>query len=171
MKINLSDIGTEQLRINTYKEPGWLVNSPEVAKGMDSTPLSSRIHFDLGVSKVLDKIIVRGRITHSIKSSCARCLARVESVIEPEINLVLTPDRDSEGDEDDVDYETYTGDEIDLGNYLRGIIAVSIPVKILCVEECGGLCSKCGANLNIGSCSCQDDWLDPRLSAVRNFEL
>ncbi|MFQ5788358.1 MAG: DUF177 domain-containing protein [Thermodesulfobacteriota bacterium] len=171
MKINLSDKGSEKLRINTYKKPGWLLTSTEVSTSRDGTFLSSDIHFDLHVSKVLEEINVRGIINFSIRSSCARCLVQVESVIEPEINLVLTPDRVPGEEEDNVDYETYIGDEIDLSNYLREIIVISIPVKILCVEECRGLCSKCGTNLNIDSCSCEDDWIDPRLSVLRNLKL
>jgi len=171
MKINLSDIGSEQSGINVYKKPEWLVASPGVAIGKEGPLLSSDIRLNLNVSRFLEEIKVHGNIKISITSPCDKCLVPVESVIEPEINLVLTPDRVSEEEEDNVDHETYSGDEIDLSNYLREIILISIPVKILCAEECCGVCSICSKNLNIGSCSCKDEWIDPGLSALRDSKL
>ena len=159
-------------KINTYKKPGWLFVSPEVAISTDITQLSSDIHIDLCVSKVLEEVKIHGKIKFSIISACARCLVQVESVINPDIDLVLTPDRvpEEEG-EDNVDREIYSGEDIDLGNYLREVIVVSIPLKVLCVEECRGLCSICGTNLNVGPCSCENDWVDPRLSVLKNLKL
>ncbi len=55
---------------------------------------------------------------------------------------------------------------LDLARWARDALALELPGKILCKEECTGLCAGCGANLNAGSCSCQPPAPDPRLSQL-----
>jgi uncharacterized protein len=172
MRIRLSDIGKEGLHIVTFRGPEWLINIPELASETEDTRLSSNIRFNLRLVKVLREITVYGTIRFSIVSLCARCLRDVDIVLSPEVNLVLSPQHhDWERDDKDVDYETYSGDEFDLGSYLREVIAMSLPVKVLCQEECKGLCQVCGANLNEGSCSCKDDRIDPRFAVLRGLKI
>ena len=47
-------------------------------------------------------------------------------------------------------------------------IFLSLPTKILCSEDCKGLCPKCGVNLNLGKCSCKKE-IDPRLAALKEL--
>ena len=35
-------------------------------------------------------------------------------------------------------------------------------------EDCKGICSVCGQNLNEGTCDCEDTGLDPRMSVIRD---
>ena len=46
-------------------------------------------------------------------------------------------------------------------------ILVDLPTKVLCSEDCKGICRVCGHNLNEGTCDCEDTGLDPRMSVVR----
>ncbi len=171
MKIKISDIGNDGLSLNLSKECSWLVNAPDVVSGKGEMCVSSDYDISLAVSKVLNEIHVRGTVNFSIVSPCARCLSRVESNLNPEINLTLLPyGRDDEADEIG-DYESYEGNEIDLTGYLREIIAMALPVKILCGEECQGLCQNCGVNLNSAACSCEDQWLNSKLAALRSVKL
>ena len=57
-------------------------------------------------------------------------------------------------------------DRFDLSAWARDAIALELPEKILCREECAGLCPGCGANLNVETCSCPPAELDPRLSKL-----
>jgi uncharacterized protein len=43
---------------------------------------------------------------------------------------------------------------------------LAVPMKPLCREDCRGLCSECGTNLNSASCACQQTWVDPRLAVL-----
>ena len=83
---------------------------------------------------------------------------------------MLSP-ADKVKDVDDVDHETYRGDEVDLDDYLRGLIAVSLPVKVVCGEDCKGLCPKCGANLNRETCDCEKQWEDPRFAVLKKLKI
>jgi uncharacterized protein len=172
MKIKVSDIGNDGLSLNLSKEPSWLVNAPDIVSGEGGNRISSDFDVRLHVSKVLNEIHVEGQIGFSIVSPCARCLDRVESNLKPEINLTLLPYRPETEENEIGDYESYDGNEIDLSGYLREIITISLPVKVLCSEECRGLCQNCGVNLNLATCSCEDDgWIDPKLAALRNVKL
>jgi uncharacterized protein len=171
MKVGLSDIGTEGLHIVTIRKPEWLTNIPEFVRDSHDMHLSSNIVFDLRLAKILKEINVSGTIRFSIGSLCARCLRNVDLPLLPQVNLVLSPVSTSQERDEDLDFETYKGEEFDLGNYLREIIAMSLPVKVLCREDCKGLCSNCGANLNLRICSCKDDWVDSRFTVLRDLKI
>ena len=65
------------------------------------------------------------------------------------------------GDErmEDLDEDTYTysGHVLELDDAVRTALLLELPSRILCKEDCRGLCSQCGADLNINECSCQKD--------------
>jgi uncharacterized protein len=170
MIIRVSDIGESGLDIATFRKPEWLTNIPELAMDNKDAHLSSNINFDLRVTKILREITVCGNVWFSIESSCARCLRTVDSIFTPEVKLTLLPEQIHYEHHEDVNYQTYAGDEFDLGDYLREVIAMSLPFKVLCREECRGLCPYCGADLNLEGCSCMDDWVDPRFAALRNLK-
>jgi len=171
MKIKIQEIGNDGLGIKTSIKPAQLTNFDEIGLKNQGTQITSDILLDLVVNKVLKEINISGYASLSIKSLCARCLVQVESDINQEIGLVILPAHSLSEREEDVEYETYEGDEIDIGNYIGEVVSISLPQKVLCVVECNGLCQFCGINLNINSCSCNLKWNDPRFEALRNVKL
>jgi len=170
MKINVSDIRDEGLHIHTHMSPGWLDNIPEMESGGEGMRLASDIDVDLVLTKSLREVTVEGSIGFSIDAPCSRCLEPVRLELRPDIRLLLSP-ADKVKDVDDIDHETYRGDEVDLDDYLRGQIAISLPVKVVCREDCKGLCPNCGANLNRETCDCEKDWEDPRFAALKKLKI
>mgnify|MGYP001091754997 FL=1 len=55
---------------------------------------------------------------------------------------------------------------LDLEELARTDILLELPTKVLCSEDCKGLCSQCGKNLNEGECSCEKKQIDPRLAIL-----
>ena len=45
-------------------------------------------------------------------------------------------------------------------------LLMNMPMKILCREDCKGICNRCGANLNEGTCHCEEEPKDPRMAAI-----
>jgi len=170
MKIRVSDIRDEGLPIHTHMSPEWLDNVPELSSGSDNSRLISDIAVDLLLTKSLREITVNGSLGFLIEVPCSRCLEMVRLDIKPDIRLTLSP-ADKIKDVDDVDHETYKGDDIDLDDYMKGLIAASLPVKVICSEGCEGLCPNCGKNLNMGKCECDNEWADPRFSALRKLKI
>ena len=63
-------------------------------------------------------------------------------------------------------YFIYDNDTLDITDIVRENILAELPLKILCVEDCQGLCPKCGKNLNQGQCDCDLHEVDPRLAIL-----
>ena len=57
-------------------------------------------------------------------------------------------------------------DAVDVGDVARTAFILDLDTKNLCFEDCKGLCPKCGADLNQGSCGCQRRDVDPRLAVL-----
>ena len=74
------------------------------------------------------------------------------------------------GDEQDDDVSYYLGDRIDLGEVVREHVALQLPMKPVCRDDCRGLCPQCGANWNEGTCDCRPDDMDPRLAVLRSWK-
>lgn len=57
-------------------------------------------------------------------------------------------------------------DRLDLSAWARDAVALALPAKILCRDDCAGLCAGCGANLNLEVCRCGPAEPDPRLARL-----
>ena len=58
---------------------------------------------------------------------------------------------------------------LDLDELIATDVLLELPIKVLCREDCKGLCPKCGANLNESSCGCDTRQVDPRLEALKKL--
>ena len=102
------------------------------------------------------------------KILCSRCLAEVNVPISFQIEETFYPAGYTE-QEKEKEAETFSDDRIDVSGIIeRGILA-GLPMKVVCREQCKGLCSKCGKNLNEGPCSCDHTEFDPRLESLRSL--
>jgi uncharacterized protein len=66
------------------------------------------------------------------------------------------------------DEETYplVGEHLDLRPLVRDALLLELPIAPLCRDDCRGLCPTCGADLNEGTCACEDPTSDPRWSVL-----
>ena len=109
----------------------------------------------------------------AIRSKCDRCLSEVEKDLNSDVNLLLTP-RDEyfdESSEGDLDHEFYEGDTVDISGYLRELIAITIPLNFICGNECKGLCSNCGINLNNSDCNCEKKQRKSAFAVLKDIKL
>ena len=73
------------------------------------------------------------------------------------------------GQTEELDETNYIdGYTLDADKLICGEILIGWPTKILCSEDCKGICNVCGQNLNQGTCDCEDTGLDPRMSVIRD---
>ncbi|HEU4685139.1 MAG TPA: DUF177 domain-containing protein [Nitrospira sp.] len=73
-----------------------------------------------------------------------------------------------EDDEQDDRYY-YQGDHVDLAPMLREHVILAAPMQPLCREECAGLCSRCGKDLNEGPCQCPPEPQSSRIRVIRTM--
>ena len=55
--------------------------------------------------------------------------------------------------------------QVDAGELAREAFILGMDTKTLCSEDCKGLCPRCGADLNLGPCSCKKE-VDPCLAVL-----
>ena len=106
-----------------------------------------------------ETVIVRGFARAVVESPCARCLKPTETSLEAEFEEAFIRDKGEYSEVHDVDDDQYmyTGHVLDLDEAVRTVLLLEMPSRILCKEDCRGMCCQCGADLNINECSCQKD--------------
>ncbi len=101
----------------------------------------------------------------TMQLDCDRCLNAFEREFHYCFSHTLVRELSAENDDMD-DYIVVDGDQLDLDELVLSDILLSLPTKILCHEDCKGLCPVCGKDLNIGSCECKKKQVDPRLEKL-----
>lgn len=100
---------------------------------------------------------------------CDRCLNDYYPERKEELNqLVHVGEAPSEADEDII-YLEYGAKEIDIAPVLKEMFILQHPIKMLCSEDCKGLCPHCGANLNKENCRCASEPTDSRWDELRKL--
>lgn len=122
------------------------------------------------VTNTGESMLVRADVRGLFETPCSRCLQparmEIETSFEERFRREDAAGADSgHGEDDDVSY--YQGERIDLGDITREHIALQLPMKPICREDCRGLCPRCGANLNETQCNCRFDDIDPRLAVLQ----
>jgi len=77
---------------------------------------------------------------------------------------------DADASEEEMDEADYMkGFQLDIDKMVYDEILVNWPMKVLCREDCKGICKKCGTNLNVKTCDCEKSELDPRMAAIQDI--
>lgn len=131
----------------------------------------------LSVAREFDHIRVHGNVATSVSMVCSRCLG--ETVHDVASAFTIFYSRDGGGDQDEEEVELaeedlisaiYEGDEIDFSAEIAEQVLLAMPFKPLCRDDCRGLCSKCGADLNVADCGCDRQDTNLKFSALKNFK-
>ena len=70
----------------------------------------------------------------------------------------------------DLDEQSYlSGYNLDADMLVCNELSLYLPMKVLCKDNCKGICSRCGANLNYGTCGCDTRSLDPRMAVIQDI--
>ncbi|MBO4323504.1 MAG: DUF177 domain-containing protein [Clostridia bacterium] len=96
-------------------------------------------------------VFVEGEIAYKLDALCSRCLASTvyEGVVE--FDEEFTEDKTVE------DAYIYSRGLVDLSEMTREKVILSMPLSVLCREDCKGICPSCGANLNETKCNCNKE--------------
>lgn len=120
----------------------------------------------------VDLLSVEMQINFEVIAECARCLKSVSLEISEKLMYLyhLQSVEEFEGLDDYMPVEVeYFGHVIDVMPQIQESIFTLLPMKVLCKEDCKGICPNCGKDLNESECNCQNEIIDPRLEALQNF--
>lgn len=102
-------------------------------------------------------------------SRCARCLEDIFGTFILEFNRAVATSGTLQ-DETKDEYVIVENGLLDIDRELVEDLMLEFPTKLLCKEECAGLCPKCGANLNFGECDCpKKKEIDSRLAILQKL--
>lgn len=79
----------------------------------------------------------------SLRGACMRCLEPASPMFHVDAREVSMP-----GHGEELDSPYLENEVLDLVAWARDSLALSLPEKLLCRDDCAGLCPVCGANLN-----------------------
>lgn len=106
-------------------------------------------------------------------AECARCLDEVkcEFFDDFERTVVTKGSVKEETLEESVDEYAVLDENgmLDVDDEIRETMVLSFPSRVLCDEDCPGLCPKCGKSLKMGDCGCPKKEIDPRLAILQKL--
>ena len=118
------------------------------------------VNVDLEIHKRPDHIRIIGAIESILRLTCHRCLNVFKWSLHERVDVFLVEDKklpeeeETELEIDELEYEFFDGEIIELDHLVAEQIFLALPYKVLCSERCKGLCPKCGTNLNEETCNC-----------------
>ncbi len=133
---------------------------------------SSEVKLKFSVLKIGNNLNCQGEIKARLKLECSRCLTEFFQPVTSKIEFILEMDDEKLGmDTQDDDYQFISKETIsyDLNPRVREAMILTLPLKPLCKEDCQGLCQFCGTNLNLKSCSCSREAVDPRWNKLKEL--
>lgn len=168
MAIDLATVGSSPKQLNEKFAPAAIDLDDEARLTADPT-LAGKV-FRLG-----EKIHLVGTVTADVEIGCTRCLEPVTRHLEVGFeDIFLDSEHEKLADEAEIPVEALdealvTDNEIDLADVTREQILLALPAQVFCKEDCQGLCPKCGENRNLIDCICEDNEIDPRWAALKDF--
>jgi uncharacterized protein len=118
----------------------------------------------LRLTRTQEGILVQAGLHVGINDECYRCLDPVARDVEVEIEELY-------GYHSYASSEFIVGDDaiLDLSPLLRAEVLIDRSHRVLCRDDCKGLCAECGQNFNEGTCHCRDQAIDPRMAALKDL--
>ena len=165
MRINIFDIPEEGLE-QDFDLPVTINNK--------SKPESASVRLKL--LRFKKKILVDGSVKAVVSLKCSRCLNDFPCPVDLNFREEYIPadetelESDQELSDDELDISFYKGEELDLAGIVNEQVLLEVPMKPLCNNDCRGICSRCGTEMNVQSCNCKDDHIDPRLAPLAKYK-
>ena len=130
-------------------------------------PVSEPVEASGMIRNTAGVLMMTGSIHTKIHGVCDRCASDFDADVDMPLDVVLVTEFADEDNEDERVFPL-EGDSANLEEIIRTVFVLNFDSKMLCDEDCKGLCCRCGANLNHGSCNCQKE-IDPRFAALKQL--
>ena len=122
-----------------------------------------------------NEVFVNGHIDTRAQVECDRCLKPVELPVSADFALeyISGPHYESspvvELTEAEMSVSVFDGKAIDVDEIVKEQVLLAVPTRMLCREDCKGICPECGADRNTGECNCVTTDIDPRWAALKDL--
>jgi uncharacterized protein len=142
---------------------------------VDEVPAASKLLGNAKFTRTPRGILVEADLRLSVTQTCSRCLEDVvyplhlqfSEEFQPTVDVVTGASLPNPEDENvfAIDHNHI----LDMTGAVREYVLLNLPMQVLCSEDCRGLCSTCGQNLNRDECNCSEPPVDSRLAILRDL--
>lgn len=135
MRIEVGKIKEEEIELTEDVDSGsWDLSSFDVK-------FTGKIHLCCTFSRIGKEIIVNAKVTTNREILCSRCLTETNQAVKQDFKLFFNVND--------------LGNFLEVDNAVREELLLNFPMKVLCSDDCKGLCPGCNTNLNIEKCKCK----------------
>jgi len=153
------------LRVRSGDQARELVEielEPLVLGGQTYKPRPNPVPAELRVTRASSGTVLELAFDVALEGPCFRCLQDAELAVQ----LRLREYEATKPETDDERTEYLADERIDLSAWAHDAIALALPDKILCGDDCAGLCPVCGKDLNLEPHEHVEERADPRWAAL-----
>lgn len=170
MLMNLTDMFTSEGKVKNVSVP---YERDSFSSMGNEYPITDRSEAGFTLTNAgQGRVVVEGELQLTLSVPCDRCLQSVAVPLTVTFSHeVAAPEGDGGISENASDEEQcfVFGYELDTDTLIDNEILIQMPVKVLCREDCKGICPTCGRNLNEGECGCDNFVPDPRMAAIKDI--
>lgn len=168
MLINLSEIMSVSGRVEHVEVPIECKNFKITGTDYE---VESKEQVALTITNLGErKVFIEAETKLTLNIPCSRCLENVLCDFEINVTKEVDFSRTDTDRLEELDETNYiSGYNLDVDMLINDEILIDFPMKVLCDENCKGICNVCGINLNKGTCSCESTAVDPRMSVIRDI--
>jgi uncharacterized protein len=170
MRIELDKLeGKSSAFAHTYE-------ADEIVLDEENTRLTEAPQINGRLTRSGHEVRLQGTITARAEVDCDRCLKALSVPVLTDFDVTYVPAADyydaasAELQEEDLGLSVFDGEAIDLDELVREQVLLAMPPRMLCAEECRGLCPVCGADKNREECACEVREIDPRWAGLARLK-
>ena len=157
MKIDVSNLLTDNKLSVDYVEKLTMPSSYNIINNLIEVNVKGEI------TKIKSDFVFDANIKSTLRFYCNLCLEPVDIKLDFCINELFS---DDEVKNEDIEVWKFTDNILELDEIVLVNILLNIPMKIVCSEQCKGLCPVCGKNLNFDECECDKNVNDNRFAEL-----
>ncbi|HEV8169869.1 MAG TPA: DUF177 domain-containing protein [Pyrinomonadaceae bacterium] len=123
-----------------------------------------------------NEVFVNGHVDTRTQVECDRCLKTIELPVNADFELEYITGTEYESSEvaelteAEMSVSVFDGHALDVDEIVKEQILLAVPTRMLCREDCKGICPECGTDRNTGECNCETKEIDPRWAALKNLK-
>jgi DUF177 domain-containing protein len=162
--VTVIDLRTIRIRSGEqYRGTREVELDPVELGGQPYRPLPERPEAEVTLSRTTSGLVLELEVEAGLVGPCFRCLAETRVVAEIRGREYQAADP---GADDELRTPYLTDERLDLSAWARDAVVLALPDKILCREDCAGLCAVCGKDLNAEPHEHDEEADDPRWAAL-----
>lgn len=167
MLVNLSDVLTTEGKQADMEVP---LEMDCFESRMGSFPIKEKSPVKFTFTNIgKGKARIEGNVELLFQTNCDRCLEEVPTRLSLQFERVAASPEITNEDELVDDLSFMEGYQLNVEIFVYNEIIGNWPAKILCKEDCKGLCPVCGQNLNVRDCGCDTFVPDPRMAVIQDI--